>query len=326
MKARWLRRLLIMAVILVPAFTVARVTTYPAQRGAIGALAAADYGLKWCLNWKAVGVCIWLKCYGYVCSPKYSVKVRNYVPDIFTNVHTEASGIGNTEDRGETRRRRDQIIYRNADVVGHPMSAASIIGYLGISSKYICLPRTIPYFTYLDSIADRQVWRSLVPIESLYIPSLVPGLREIGDWGSVYPRIGFVVQTDEVKAAAIVSQRVGDIVTRKWQPHVYIPLDTYKLSSGEMLYFPPKPLKEGDRKTGIWQQFWPVVDDKCYVFGVDDAYYKLSWSDKGYDNNAYGRRSDDGTYGWNLWRPYECCKEKGIFLASVGGWFHKPEK
>jgi hypothetical protein len=40
-------------------------------------------------------------------------------------------------------------------------------------------------------------------------------------WGNVYPRSGFVSQTDDDKASAVVAQRVADIITRAGQPHVY---------------------------------------------------------------------------------------------------------
>ncbi len=55
-------------------------------------------------------------------------------------------------------------------------------------------------------------------------------MREIGTrtglnlWGNVYPRGGFLHHVDDYKAAAVVAQRAGDIVTRRGQIHVYQPL------------------------------------------------------------------------------------------------------
>ncbi len=40
-------------------------------------------------------------------------------------------------------------------------------------------------------------------------------------WGNVYPRQGFLVQPDDFKAAAVMAQRAGDVITRNGQPHVY---------------------------------------------------------------------------------------------------------
>ena len=74
----------------------------------------------------------------------------------------------------------------------------------------------MPYFL---STLDSAAWRTGVP-ESLYPEALVPGQREIGSqaaanmWGNVYPRSGFVSQTDDDKASAVVAQRVADIITR----------------------------------------------------------------------------------------------------------------
>ena len=64
---------------------------------------------------------------------------------------------------------------------------------------------------------DALAWRQEVP-EIFYPASLIPGLRELGQWplhtwGGVYPRTGWTTQAEEPKAAAINAQRAGDIVT-----------------------------------------------------------------------------------------------------------------
>lgn len=82
---------------------------------------------------------------------------------------------------------------------------------------------------YLLSTLDTLAWRYNVP-EALYPEALIPGRREIGTrtglnlWGNVYPRGGFLHQTDDHKSGAVVAQRAGDIVTRRNQIHVYQPL------------------------------------------------------------------------------------------------------
>ncbi|EPH6592434.1 TraU family protein, partial [Escherichia coli] len=71
--------------------------------------------------------------------------------------------------------------------------------------------------------------------------ALIPGKREIGSqeeenmWGNVYPRSGFVTQTDDDKAAAVVAQRVADIITRTGEPHVYQAVKAGKKDG----YWPP---------------------------------------------------------------------------------------
>jgi hypothetical protein len=69
-----------------------------------------------------------------------------------------------------------------------------------------------------------------LPLEMFYAASLIPGLREIGNWplqtwGGVYPRTGWTTQAEEPKAAAVNAQRAGDIVTRDNQPHIYMQIE-----------------------------------------------------------------------------------------------------
>ncbi|WP_410963435.1 TraU family protein, partial [Salmonella sp. SAL04292] len=81
---------------------------------------------------------------------------------------------------------------------------------------------------YLLSTLDTIAWRYNIP-EAFYPEALIPGRREIGTrtglnlWGNVYPRGGFLHQTDDHKSGAVVAQRAGDIVTRRNQIHVYQP-------------------------------------------------------------------------------------------------------
>jgi integrating conjugative element protein (TIGR03756 family) len=68
------------------------------------------------------------------------------------------------------------------------------------------------------STLDTLAWRYNVP-ELVYPEALIPGMREIGSrtsanlWGNVYPRGGFLHQSDVYRTAAVVAQRAGAIVT-----------------------------------------------------------------------------------------------------------------
>ncbi|WP_210512692.1 TraU family protein, partial [Pantoea ananatis] len=94
---------------------------------------------------------------------------------------------------------------------------------------YSCRSAAAPFVPYFVSAMDSLAWRTGIP-ESLYPEALITGKREIGNtfagemWGNVYPRSGFVTQTDSYKSAAVVVQRVADIITREGQLHVYNPL------------------------------------------------------------------------------------------------------
>ncbi len=285
------------------------------------ASAAAIAGLPMCLKWRPIGICVWLSCSLSGCKVRTSIKVMNYVPDAFVAVNTSGLALedaaGHIEQRKANKQIRDHQIFRAGDLYGHPLSATSFIGLAGKLpgvSGLVCLPRSIPLMPYFESTVDYLVWRAIVPIESLYPAALVPGLREIGTfplntWGNVYPRTGRVLQQEEPKGAAVIAQRVGDITTRRFQPHIYVPLDSVKLPSLGVKYWSPGPLYERRAYTGTWQMFYPRVDPYCGVFGGNDSISPLSWSDF--------RRSDTGNYGFNLWRPYKCCKRKGIYLFSI---------
>lgn len=109
---------------------------------------------------------------------------------------------------------------------------------------------------------------------------------------------GFVTQTDSYKSAAVVVQRVADVITRSGQLHVYNPLTGQK-SPG---YWPPEPVKENTgTKNHKWQRLSPQLSQTCAVFP---------------DTN--GQIAQDGNYAWALWQPYSCCKRRGqTFLSST---------
>ncbi len=92
--------------------------------------------------------------------------------------------------------------------------------------------------------------------------------REIGTrtglnlWGNVYPRGGFLHQTDDHKSGAVVAQRAGDIVTRRNQIHVYQPL----LANARDGYWPAGAQMETDASTGKWQELTPTLSNSCVVF------------------------------------------------------------
>lgn len=236
------------------------------------------------------------------------------------SLRSAAAGlVGMPVDSAGTRTRddgRDQAqLYRDADVIGHPSSLLSMLG--GSGGHAVLCPTPVrafqPYFSsYLDALA----WRSMLPIESLYPAALVAGLREIGtwplnSWGSVYPRDGHVTQQHPAKGAAVLSQRMGDIVTRNGQPHVYTPLPAGgQRMVRNMLVWQPPPLAERDASTGKWQMLVPSAQRSCEVFGANDTAVPTSWGD--------GRTSGTGSYAFNLWRPYSCCARAGqVFLGAL---------
>ena len=223
-------------------------------------------------------------------------------------------------------RSHEALSYKEADAIGHPI--ASLLAFLPAgflpfgnvpdgfslqSALIVCPSETQSFTPYLLSGMDALAWRFAIP-EMIFPQSLIPGLREIGHWPlntwqAVYPRSGFTLQDEQPKAAAVVAQRAGDIVTRSRQPHVYIPTMTTRLPSPGLKVFYPGPLIETQRKTGYWQMLSPHPASSCEVFGQNDTLSPLSWAD--------GKGDPQGDYAWNLWRPYKCCRVRGQILLSV---------
>lgn len=270
-----------------------------------------------CLEYRVVGICFWLRCSIYECDVETSVQVRHFAPDAVVSSYSNigenpwadvafmsppnatavSGGDGTTDQVSE----HDMAKFKNADVIGHPAGAVfnQFVGQFG----YICPGAGTPFAPYLLSTLDSVAWRHNLP-EMLYPESLIPGLREVGSrqslnlWGNVYPRGGFLHQLDDYKAAAVVAQRAGDVVTRRGQIHVYQPL----LSNERDGYWPAGALIEGDESTGKWQELAPRMSSSCAVF----------------PNLNTRVQATDGGYAWALWRPYSCCQRQGqIFLGHV---------
>ena len=294
-----------------------------------------------CMQWTPIGVCFWLFCTTYSCEVKTSIKVGHYNPDLVVSAYNElganpwenmgsllesiqksaANGLldslvnvpvdsaGNITEGSSQGEDHRNLIFRETDAIGHPLSSlsGSIAG-----GGLICESQTTSFFPYYQSGLDAFVWRNGVP-EVFYPASLIPGLREIGSWplqtwGGVYPRTGWTTQAEEPKAAAINAQRAGDIVTRTGQAHLYIPI--WGSSSSDQKVWPPDPLIEKDHRTGIWQMLVPKPESTCSVFGENDLASTNGWGG--------GKVDPEGDYVWNLWRPYKCCKREGqVFLFSI---------
>jgi integrating conjugative element protein (TIGR03756 family) len=270
-----------------------------------------------CLDYRVVGICYWLHCSWSGCTIRTSVKVRHYVPDAVVSSYSntgenpwlevrplslpnptaQAGGDGTTNQDHENNLAK----FKNADVIGHP--GAALFDAFADGFGYNCDGAGTAFMPYLLSTLDTLAWRYNLP-EAVYTEALTPGLREIGSrsalslWGNVYPRGGFLHQSDDHKAGAVVAQRAGDIVTRRGQPHVYQPL----LTDARDGYWPAGALVESDAATGKWQALTPRLSMSCAVFPHDGPL-------------AQARQGD---YAWTLWRPYSCCKRRGQrFLGSV---------
>ncbi|MCU7817949.1 MAG: TIGR03756 family integrating conjugative element protein [gamma proteobacterium symbiont of Lucinoma myriamae] len=283
-----------------------------------------------CLKYNPVaGICFWLVCGAHGCKIKTSVKVKHWNPDVVVSSYTTTGkstwkntrsystgstsklGAGDdTNSQRSSKRQHSATTFREVDAVGNPALAAM---WLLSGTGYMCPSVTYPYVPhFLSSKLDFINWR-FASIEMIYPASLVPGMREIGSWpmntwGAVYPRTGFVTSNEGPKASAVAAQRVGDIITRNGQPHIYYPLGR-NCSKGRMKCWAPGPLKEMDATSGKWQMLAPKAENSCKIFGQNDVTKLQSWADNKWDQ--------DHDFAWNLWREYSCCKRKGHFLFSI---------
>lgn len=246
-----------------------------------------------------------------------SAKVHHYVPDAVVSSYTntgqnpwtdvafmsepnstaQAGGDGTTNQENENNLAK----FKNADVIGHP--AGAVFNQFARASGYACQGAGTPFMPYLLSTLDTVAWRYDVP-ESVYPEALTPGMREIGArqtmnlWGNVYPRGGFLHQTDDYKSGAVIAQRAGDVVTRRGQIHVYRPL----LARAHDGYWPAGALIESEASTGKWQELTPTLSTTCAVFPNSNTHVQAT----------------QGDYAWALWRPYACCQRRGqVFLGST---------
>lgn len=270
-----------------------------------------------CFAYRVSGICYWLYCTWGGCTVRTSVKVRHYVPDAVVSsysntganpwVEVRAMSVPNPTAQaggdGTTNQSHENALakFKNADVIGHP--AGEAFSAFASASGYTCEGAGTPFMPYLLSTYDTLAWRYNVP-ELAYPESLTPGMREIGSrlsadlWGNVYPRGGFLHQTDDYFSGAVVAQRAGDVVTRTGQPHVYQPL----LASPRAGYWPASPLVESNADSGKWQELTPTLSSQCAVF----------------PNRGPHVQAQQGDYAWALWRPYSCCQRRGqVFLGST---------
>jgi integrating conjugative element protein (TIGR03756 family) len=290
---------------------------------------------KSCLNYCFTGVCVWLKCVLFACSIKTSIRVRHYNPDLVVSVYDEPGDnpwremkglYGNLESNltdsfvgyfhdafaggGHQTEGGDPAIdkslrFKEATAIGHTFTLVSkALSNTGL----FCPSEATAFYPHFSSGLDAWTWR-LGLAESFYFFNFLPGVRVVGsgvhqEWGSVFPRTGFILQKDDVKTAAVIAQRVGNIVTQTGQPHLYSPLNGNNYSRTWL----PGELRENNSRTGVWQMLAPKRDQQCYVFGKNDV-FSTAWSN--------GRQSEDNRYAFALWRPYECCKQEGSWLFDI---------
>ncbi len=287
-----------------------------------------------CLKWKLVGECFWLHCDLISgCSIRVSAKVAHYRPDSVVSVYPHidshpwrevklvvrnafraaipslgskyaswlhGNGPEPAMDRFDSA---SNLRYFESDLVGHPLNEIEFPG-----ADYICDSVTTPLIPHYSSLVDLLAWRDPT-IENFHRASLVPGLREVGNWpvntwGPIYPRSGWINQPSAPKAAAVIAQRAADIAINGGALRV-----RNSMSGGRVNLWPPSGIRENDAGTAKWQMLYPQKENRCSVFGTNDLNSIADWGAHKVD--------DENAYMWSLWRPYKCCPRRGQrFLGS----------
>lgn len=293
-----------------------------------------------CGMWHVSGICFFLVCDGPECHIETSERYSHMRPDLVVSTYhdldnhpwtqvgamharfamRQAKAIYGSliEDSAGTRSRKQRVVknvrYRDGDAIGHPSTDQNFGG----DSEQMCPGVAESNKVYFSSFTDVLAWRNYLPADMLYLPSWVPGLREIGvttfnTWGNVFPRTGWVTQQHVVKAAAVLSQRIADVVTNNQQPHQYnyLPSGEIRQMQGKTVFL-PQPALEASLLGGQWQFSAPrqgAMATSCHVFGMQDTLGSAAYGD--------GLTTKTESYAYTLWRPYACCKTKGAFIYSI---------
>ena len=156
-----------------------------------------------CMCWMPIGACFWLHCSWHGCSVRTSIKVGHYNPDQVVSTYNELGGnpwaeiratlglaqktaangllgallpvpIDSAGNRTEGTSARDHknLVYRETDAIGHPLSSLSgIVAGVGL----LCPSQTTAFFPYFQSGLDALSWRQEVP--EIFYPEFLTTFR-----------------------------------------------------------------------------------------------------------------------------------------------------
>ncbi len=273
-----------------------------------------------CIDFQAVGVCIWMLCTPYGCDFDTTIKYAHNIPELvatsypvtgespwqevksYASPNSQAEG-GGSNTEGSTTHSEQALRFRNVDVIGSP---ANISFDAMASSETFCEPEATAYLPYFLSTLD-YAWRNALVESLLVVGNLTKRVSNgSADFAPLYPRIGFVKQGHDYKAGLVGAKRAADFVTRRWQPHVYIPA-VWTSDSGSGRWPPQDPVDENT----LWQQLTPSGDNACKALpDIDDT----SSADDPYSE----RLNETAGYAWHIWRRYRCCYPPGEGWVLVG--------
>jgi hypothetical protein len=189
MASRYLS-LLLAAVLLFPVTGNTGTVTTP------GIVAKTTAAALSCMRWMPVGMCFWLRCSWTGCRVRTSIKIGHYNPDLVVSSYNELGGnpwveiratlglaqkaaatgllgallpvpidsAGNRTEGTAGNRDHKNMIFRETDAIGHPLSSLSgLVAGVGL----LCQSQTTAFFPYFQSGLDALSWRQEVPGSSI---------------------------------------------------------------------------------------------------------------------------------------------------------------
>jgi len=291
-----------------------------------------------CIHYKIKGVCYWAGVDGINTTPY----VEHYLPDAVVAVFDKP---GNNpwaeinlslDQAGKVTQQQivsgltdfdvgsgghslgniheQKVFFKEVDVIGNPALAV-------LPEGFALLPSTAsPLMPYYQSMLDSAAWRGLPQIKTTQAEEAYAIVADIQhhigtgliNWGGIYPHEGKVATSNDAKAAAVIAQRAGDLITSnnlvRFSGHIYQSLPS---QCGQECS--AASVQENSPKTQF-QMIYPVEMDACDYFGKTMNY--------GEDVET----KTNGAYVWVLWRFYQGCRDgegkfigKNLFYQEING-------
>jgi integrating conjugative element protein (TIGR03756 family) len=274
--------------------------------------------LPHCAHYQIRGVCFWVNSQGINTTPY----IEQYLPDVVISVFNKPEDNPWTEMKdtldlvGQTAENQivssltdvnagsgqhsfhdvheQQVFFKEVDVIGNPALAVipSSLGFLPSSAT--------PLLLYYQSMVDAATWRGLPQAKTPLMEEAYAVVADVNhhigsfpiNWGGIYPHEGKITSSNDAKAAAVIAQRAGDLITSS-NPviigHIYQSLSN---RCGEECT--ASSVQENSRDTQF-QMIYPIEQNSCDYFGKKVEFGKEA------------EQKTKGAYVWVLWRHYKGC-------------------